>query len=116
MKTKKNFWRLIGLSYLLIFSGIFLLYIAENTQFEIYLLVGVMVLEVSGLIVVWKALEVFRSLKDKSVYPKQLDFLNKIAIKLYSDKKKSNIVFGVAISVGVLIGVLFVLYEEGLLF
>ena len=107
---------MIGLSYLLIFSGIFLLYIAENTQFEIYLLVGVMVLEVSGLIVVWKALEVFRSLKDKSVYPKQLDFLNKIAIKLYSDKKKSNIVFGVAISVGVLIGVLFVLYEEGLLF
>ena len=74
------------------------------------------VLEVSGLIVVWKALEVFRSLKDKSVYPKQLDFLNKIAVKLYSDKKKSNIVFGVAISVGVLIGVLFVLYEEGLLF
>lgn len=116
MKTKKDFWRLIGLSYLLIFSGIFLLYIAENTQFEIYLLVGVMVLEVSGLIVVWKALEVYRSLKDKSVYPKQLDFLNKIAIKLYSDKKKSNIVFGVAISVGVLIGVLFVLYEEGLLF
>ena len=116
MKTKKDFWRLIWLSYLLIFSGIFLLYIAEDTQFEIYLLVGVMVLEVSGLIVVWKALEVFRSLKDKSVYPKQLDFLNKIAIKLYSDKKKSNIVFGVAISVGVLIGVLFVLYEEGLLF
>ena len=116
MKTKKDFWSLIGLSYLLIFSGIFLLYIAEDTQFEIYLLVGVMVLEVSGLIVVWKALEVFRSLKDKSVYPKQLDFLNKIAIKLYSDKKKSNIVFGVAISVGVLIGVLFVLYEEGLLF
>ena len=116
MKTKKDFWRLIGLSYLLIFSGIFLLYIAEDTQFEIYLLVGVIVLEVSGLIVVWKALEVFRSLKDKSVYPKQLDFLNKIAVKLYSDKKKSNIVFGVAISVGVLIGVLFVLYEEGLLF
>ena len=116
MKTKKDFWRLIGLSYLLIFSGIFLLYIAEDTQFEIYLLVGVMLLEVSGLIVIWKALEVFRSLKDKSVYPKQLDFLNKIAIKLYSDKKKSNIVFGVAISVGVLIGVLFVLYEEGLLF
>ena len=116
MKTKKDFWWLIGLSYLLIFSGIFLLYIAEDTQFEIYLLVGVMVLEVSGLIVVWKALEVFRSLKDKSVYPKQLDFLNKIAIKLYSDKKKSNIVFGVAISVGVIIGVLFVLFEEGLLF
>ena len=115
MKTKKDFWRLIGLSYLLIFSGIFLLYIAEDTQFEIYLLVGVMLLEVSGLIVIWKALEVFRSLKDKSVYPKQLDFLNNIAKKLYSNKKKSNIVFVLAISVGVLIGVLVVLFEEGLL-
>ena len=73
-ENKKRFLEVDRLSYLLIFSGIFLLYIAENTQFEIYLLVGVMVLEVSGLIVVWKALEVFRSLKDKSVYPKQLDF------------------------------------------
>ena len=92
MKTKKDFWRLIVLSYLLIFSGIFLLYIAEDTQFEIYFLIGVMFLEVSGIIVIWKALRVFRSLKDKSVYPKQLDFLNKIAVKLYSDKKTSNIV------------------------
>ena len=74
MKTKKDFWRLIVLSYLLIFSGIFLLYIAEDTQFEIYFLIGVMFLEVSGIIVIWKALRVFRSLKDKSVYPKQLDF------------------------------------------
>ena len=116
MKTKKDFWRLIGLSYLLIFSGIFLLYIAEDTQFEIYLLVGVMFLEVSGLIVIWKALEVFRSLKDKSVYPKQLDFLNNIAKKLYSDKKTSNIVFVVAITFGLLIGVLVVLLKDGLLF
>ena len=116
MKTKKDFWRLIGFSYILIFSGIFLLYIAEDTQFEIYLLVGVMVLEVSGLIVIWKALEVFRSLKDKSVYPKQLDFLNNIAKKLYSDKKTSNIVFVVAITFGLLIGVLVVLLKDGLLF
>ena len=116
MKTKKDFWRLIVLSYLLIFSGIFLLYIAEDTQFEIYFLIGVMFLEVSGIIVIWKALRVFQSLKDKSVYPKQLDFLNKIAVKLYSDKKTSNIVFGIAIGVGLLIGVLAVLYQEGLLF
>ena len=56
MKTKRDFWRLIGLSYLLIFSGIILLYIIEeNNPFEIYLLIGVIVLEVSGLITIVKA-------------------------------------------------------------
>ena len=117
MKTKRDFWRLIGLSYLQIFSGIILLYIIEeNTPFEIYLLIGVIVLEVSGLITIVKALKIFRSLEDKSVYPKQFDFLNRIAIKLYSDKKKSNMVVGIAISVGILIGILGALYKEGLLF
>jgi len=117
MKTKKDFWRLTGLSYALIFSGILLLYFTEeNTEFEIFMLVGVVFLEVMGLIVVFKALKVFRSLEDKSVYPKQLDFLNKIAVKLYSEKKKSNLVIGIAIFVGVLIGVLSVLYKDGVLF
>ena len=117
MKTKKDFWRLVGLSYALIFSGILLLcFTEENSEFEIYLLVGVIFLEITGLIVIGKALKVFRSLEDKSVYPKQLNFLNRIAVKLYSDKKKSNLIFGIAIFVGVLIGVLSVLYKEGMLF
>ena len=116
MKTKRDFWRLIGLSYLLIFSGIILLYIIEkNTPFEIYLLIGVIILEVSGLITIVKALKIFRSLEDKSVYPKQLDFLNRIAVKLHSDRKKSNIVVGTAIIFGILIGILGALYKEGLL-
>ena len=72
MKTKRDFWRLVGLSYLLIFSGIILLYIIEeNNPFEIYLLIGVIVLEFSGLITIVKALKIFRSLDDKSVYRKQ---------------------------------------------
>jgi hypothetical protein len=117
LKTKKDFWRLIGISYLLIFSGILLLYFTEeNSELEIYQLVAVILLEITGLIVIRKALKVFRSLEDKSVYPKQLDFLNKIAVKLYSEKKKSNLVFGIAIFVGVLIGVLSVLYKDGVLF
>ena len=117
MKTKKDFWRLIGLSYFFIISGILLLYFTEeNSEFEIYQLVGVIILEITGLIVIGKALQVFRSLEDKSVYPKQLDFLNKIAVKLYSEKKKSNLVFGIAIFVGVLIGAISVLYKEGILF
>ena len=37
MKTKRDFWRLIGLSYLLIFSGIILLYIIEeNTRLTLF--------------------------------------------------------------------------------
>ena len=116
MKTKRDFWRLIGLSYLLIFSGIILLYITEeNTPFQIYLLIGVIVFEVSGLITIVKALKIFRSLEDKSIYPKQLDFLNRIAVKSHSDRKKSNIVVGTAIIVGILIGILGALYKEGLL-
>ena len=75
MKTKKGFWRLIGLSYLLIFSGIILLYIIKkNTPFEIYLLIGVIVLEVSGLITIVKALKIFRSLEDKSVIQNNMIF------------------------------------------
>ena len=73
------------------------------------------ILEITGLIVIRKALKVFRSLEDKSVYPKQLNFLYKIAVKLYSDKKKSNLIFGIAIFIGVLIRVLSVLYKEGML-
>ena len=117
MKTKRDFWRLIGLSYLLIFSGIILLYIIEeNTQFEIYLSIGVMVLEVSGIITIVKAQKIFRSLDDKSIYPKQFDFLNRMAVKLHSDRKKSNIVIVIAIIVGILMGIFSVLYKEGLLF
>ena len=108
---------MIGLSYLLIFSGIILIYIIEeDTQIEIYFLIGVIVLEISGLITIVKALKIFRSLEDKSVYPKQLDFLNRMAVKLHSDRKKSNIVVGIAIIVGFLIGIIIILYKERLLF
>ena len=75
MKTKKGFWRLIGLSYLLIFSGIILLFIIEeDTQIEIYFLIGVIVLEISGLITIVKALKIFRSLEDKSVIQNNMIF------------------------------------------
>ncbi len=108
---------MIGLSYLLIFSGIILIYIIEeDTQIEIYFLIGVIVLEISGLITIVKALKIFRSLEDKSVYPKQLDFLNRMAVKLHSDRKKSNIVVGIAIIVGFLTGIIIILYKERLLF
>ena len=106
MKTKKDFWKTAFSAYVLIFSGIILLFITdENNPFELYFLIGVIVIEVLGLIVIGRALRIYRSLEDKSIYPKKLDFLNKLAMKLYSDKKTSNKVITIAILIGASIGI-----------
>ena len=63
-------------------------------------------IEISGIVVILRALRIYRSLEDKSIYPKQLDFLNRLAINLYSDKKTSNKVISIALIFGALIGVL----------
>ena len=107
MKTKKEFWRTMIGAYLLIFLGILILFIVdEDNPFEIYLLLGAIVIEISGIVVILRALRIYRSLEDKSIYPKQLDFLNRLAINLYSDKKTSNKVISIALIFGALIGVL----------
>ena len=117
MKTKKDFWRLTLFAYLFIFSGIILLYFIEvDSQFEIYFLVGVIVLEVSGLVIANRALNVYHSLANKSVYPKQLDFINRLNAKLHTSKKKSKLLYGIAIVIGALIGFLSLIYGEGLPF
>ena len=62
-ENKKDFWRLTLFAYLFIFSGIILLYfIEEDSQFEIYFLVGVIALEVSSLVIANRALNVYHSL------------------------------------------------------
>jgi len=107
MKTKKDFWRTIVIAYILILLGISILFFVDrDNPFEIYLLLGTIVIEVLAIIIIVRALRIYRSLEDKSVYPKQLDFLNRLAIKLYSDKKTSNIVMLIAGIVGGIIGVL----------
>ena len=107
MKTKKDFWRTMISAYSLIFFGILILYIVDDDNpFKIYFLLGAIVIEVSSIGVIVKALKIYRSLEDKSIYPKQLDFLNRLAIKLYSDKKTSNKVISIALIFGALIGVL----------
>ena len=107
MKTKKDFWRTMISAYLLIFLGILILFIVDDDNpFEIYILLGAIVIEVSSIVVIVRALKIYRSLEDKSIYPKQLDFLNRLAIKLYSDKKTSNKVISIALIFGALIGVL----------
>jgi uncharacterized membrane protein HdeD (DUF308 family) len=107
MKTKKDFWRTIVSAYILILLGISILFFVDrDNPFEIYLLLGTIVIEVLAIIIIVRALRIYRSLEDKSIYPKQLDFLNRLAIKLYSDKKTSNIVMLIAGIVGGIIGVL----------
>ena len=107
MKTKKDFWMTMLLSYVLIFAGIIMLYVTwENKETEIYILLAIIVVEILGLITIGRALKIFRGLEDKSVYPKQLDFLNRIAAKLYSDKKTSNTVMAIAITVGAVVGII----------
>ena len=105
MKTKKDFWKTVLIAYLLIFSGVIILLITdENNPFEIYFLLGV--------IVIGRALKIYRSLEDKSIYPKKLDFLNKLAMKLYSDKKTSDKVITIAILIGATIGFVIGFYSE----
>tara|TARA_Y100000389_G_C17266024_1_gene415486 strand:+ start:134 stop:469 length:336 start_codon:yes stop_codon:yes gene_type:complete len=106
MKTKKDFWRKIVSAYILILLGIFILFFMDrDNPFEIHLLLGAIVIEVLALNIIVRALRIYRSLEDKSIYPKQLDFLNSLAIKLYSEKT-SNIVMLIAVIVGGIIGVL----------
>ena len=94
-------------AYLLIFLGILILFIVdEDNPFEVYFLLGAILIEGSSIFVIIKVLKIYRSLEDKSIYPKQLDFLNRLAIKLYSDKKTSNKVISIALIFGVIIGVL----------
>lgn len=107
MKTKKDYWITILIAYLFIFSGIVLLLITqENENPHLLFLFIVILLEVIGLVVTGRALKIYRTLEDKSIYPKQLDFLNKLASKLYSDKKTSNKVVIIALIFGGLMGVI----------
>ena len=111
MKTKKDFWKTVIYAYVAIISGVIILLSSpSDSKSKIYFLLAVIILEVLGIIIIQKALKIYRSLDDKSIYPKQLDFLNRLASKLYSDKKTSNIVMIVALIIGGFIGVIIGLY------
>ena len=111
MKTKKDFWKTVIYAYVAIISGVIILLASpSDSKSKIYFLLAVIILEVLGIIIIQKALKIYRSLDDKSIYPKQLDFLNRLASKLYSDKKTSNIVMIVSLLIGVFIGVIIGLY------
>ena len=111
MKTKKDFWKTVIYAYVAIISGVIILLASpSDSKAKIYFLLAVIILEVLGIIIIQKALKIYRSLDDKSIYPKQLDFLNRLASKLYSDKKTSNIVMIVSLLIGGFIGAIIGLY------
>mgnify|MGYP003326342940 CR=1 FL=1 len=111
MKTKKDFWKTVIYAYVAIISGVIILLASpSDSKSKIYFLLAVIILEVLGIIIIQKALKIYRSLDDKSIYPKQLDFLNRLASKLYSDKKTSNIVMIVALLIGGFIGAIIGVY------
>jgi len=52
MKTKKDFWRTIVIAYILILLGISILFFVDrDNPFEIYLLLGTIVIEVLAIII-----------------------------------------------------------------
>ena len=67
-----------------------------------------------GLAMVWifKAVKIFRSLKDKNVYPKKFIFLNRWA-QWSLDSKRFKYVFLISILIGVIIAILIAFQDLG---
>jgi len=105
MKTKNDYWRNVLYAYCFIIIGLILLIFRINTLPEIPQLFGVLIFTGIGMYFVIKAVKIYQELEDKKIYPSQLDFLNKLAFKLYSNKKKSRKTFIVATIVGLTLGV-----------
>lgn len=105
MKTKNDYWRNIFYGYCFIIIGLILLFFRINTLPEIPQLFGVLIFSGIGMYFIIKAVKIYQGLEDKKIYPSQLDFLNKLAFKLYSDKKKFRKTFIVATIVGLTLGV-----------
>ena len=112
MKTKNDYWRNILYAYCFIIIGLILLFFRINTLPEIPQLFGVLIFSGIGMYFLIKAVRIYQELEDKKIYPSQLDFLNKLAFKLYSYKKKFRKTFIVATIVGITLGVFLGYYME----
>ena len=105
MKTKNDYWRNILYAYCFIILVIILLFFRIKTLPEIPQLFGVIIFCGIGMYFVIKAVKIYQGLEDKKIYPSQLEFLNKLAFKLYSNKKKFRTTFFVSIIIGLIIGI-----------
>ena len=105
MYTKKDYWIQILIAYIFLVIGIVII-----KFFKEYSLLALLFL---GLTLLWiiKAVKVFRSLKDKNVYPKKFIQLNHWA-KWSLDPKRFRYVFLISLLLGAIIGILIVLYKN----
>ena len=105
MHTKKDYWIQILIAYIFLAIGIVII-----KFFKDFSLLGLLFLGFSLLWII-KAVKVFRSLKDKNVYPKKFIQLNHWA-KWSLDPKRFRYVFLISLLLGAIIGILIVLYKN----
>ena len=103
MRTKKDYWIQLLMVYVFLTIAFVILF-----QFKGYHLFAIPFI---GLAFLWifKAVKIFRSLDDKNIYPKKLNFLNLFA-KWSLEAKRFKYVFLISILFGAVIGYFLVLY------
>ena len=103
MRSKKDYWIQILIAYVFLAIGLVIL-----SQFKGYHLFAIPFLGFA-MVCIFKAVKIFRSLKDKNVYPKNFIFLNRW-VQWSLDPKRFKYVFLISIFVGGIIGILVALY------
>ena len=101
MYTKKDYWFQILIAYVFLAIG---LVIVSQFLGNAYSFFGFPFLALA-MVWIFKAVKIFRSLKDKNVYPKKFIFLNRWA-QWSLDSKRFKYVFLISILIGVIIGIL----------
>ena len=101
MHTKKDYWIQILIAYVFLAIGIVIIIFFKDYSLLALLFMGF------SLLWIFKAVKVFRSLKDKNVYPKKFILLNRW-VKWSLDPKRFWYVFLISLLFGALIGILMV--------
>ena len=101
MHTKKDYWIQILIAYVFLAIGIVIIIFFKDYSLLALLFLGF------SLLWIFKAVKVFRSLKDKNVYPKKFILLNRW-VKWSLDPKRFWYVFLISLLFGAFIGILMV--------
>lgn len=101
MHTKKDYWIQILIAYIFLAIGIVIIIFFKDYSLLALLFMGF------SLLWIFKAVKVFRSLKDKNIYPKKFVLLNRW-VKWSLDPKRFWYVFLISLLFGALIGILMV--------
>lgn len=101
MYTKKDYWIQILIAYVFLAIGLVIISQFLGKAYSLF------AFPFLGLAMVWifKAVKIFRSLKDKNVYPKKFIFLNRWA-QWSLASKRFKYVFLISIFIGGIIGFL----------